>query len=150
MGDINNITITGHLARDAEQKSTAKGNAVLSFTVANTTGYGDNEKTNWFNCALFGKRAEGGLAQYMTKGKQVTVQGEVTLNEYEKDGVHKANLQMFVTDVKLQGVKQDSNAAPAQQQEPHQQSGGQNQGGAMPDDFADEIPFLSFMRGTVA
>lgn len=143
MGDINNITITGNLARDAEQKSTAKGTAVLSFTVANTTGYGDNEKTNWFNCALFGKRAEGGLAQYMTKGKQVTVQGEVTLNEYEKDGVHKANLQLFVNDVKLQGGKQDGQAAPQQQSRPSQNGG---QGGAAPsggfDDFdTDEIPF---------
>ncbi len=56
----------------------------MSFSVANNTGFGDNQKTHYFECSLFGKRAEGGLKDYMVKGQQVVVEGEISLNQYEK------------------------------------------------------------------
>lgn len=145
MSDVNNLVITGNLARDAEQRYTSQGKAVLSFAVANNTGFGDNQKTNWFQCAIFGKRAEGGLVQYLTKGQQVTISGEVSLNEYKnQSGENKASLNVFVKDLKLQGGKQDNNAPRQQQQAPQQQGGAapSPSGGGNFDDFdGDEIPF---------
>jgi single-strand DNA-binding protein len=146
MSDINGITITGNLGRDAEQKFTKDSKAVVSFSVANTTGFGDKEQTNWFNCAIFGKKAEGRLHEYLKKGTQVTVQGEVTLNEYTNaDGQNKASLKLFVTDIKLQGGRSSGEG----QQTPQQpQRKPQNQGQQSPPqqpagfaDFDDDIPW---------
>lgn len=136
MSDINVFTFSGNLARDAEQRFTAQGKAVLSFTVANNTGYGDNEKTSWIQCAIFGKRAEGGLVQHLTKGQQVTVTGECTLNEYQNNnGETKASLNVFVHDVKLQGGKREG-GQPAPQQSQGEPAPGGNFG-----DFDNDIPF---------
>lgn len=129
---MNVFTFSGRLGRDAEVRYTASGTAVCSFAVANDTGYGDNKKTQWIDCALFGKRAEGGLPKHLTKGAQVVVSGEVTLNTYAKrDGSQGASLQVRVNDVDLIGGKGEQR----QQREPAQQAA------PAADEFLDDIPF---------
>ena len=90
---MNTWTFTGNLGRDAEQKFLPNGTALLSFSVAVKSGYGEKAKTTWVNCGLFGKRAEGALAQYLVKGAQVCINGEAYLDEWEKDGVQQKNAQ---------------------------------------------------------
>ena len=75
MSDTNQITISGNLTRDAELRSTNGGSSVLNFSVANNTGYGQYEQTNFFDCCMFGERAEK-LAEHLTKGKPVICSGE--------------------------------------------------------------------------
>ena len=58
---MNKLIISGRLTRDAEVRFIPSGTPVMSFSVANNTGFGDNQKTHYFECSLFGKRAEGGL-----------------------------------------------------------------------------------------
>ena len=60
---MNKLIISGRLTRDAEVRFNTKGTAVLSFSVANNTGYGDNQRTHYFDCAIFWKRAEGRLKE---------------------------------------------------------------------------------------
>ena len=60
---MNNWNFTGNLGKDAETKTTPSGTSVCTFSVAVKSGYGDNQKTTWANCSLFGKRAESGLPQ---------------------------------------------------------------------------------------
>ena len=61
-------------------------------------------RDSYFDCAIFGKRAEGRLKEYMLKGQQVVVEGEVSLNQYEKkDGTGGASLNVFVNNVELMG-----------------------------------------------
>ena len=127
---MNVTTITGRLTRDSETRYLQTGTAVLSFSVANNTGYGDKQKTNYFDCALFGKRAEGKLSEYMKKGQEVAVSGELSLNEYQKkDGTTGSSLQIRVNEVDLIGGKGQSSNDQAPQSPP------------MPDDFSDDIPF---------
>jgi single-strand DNA-binding protein len=115
---MNVFSFTGRLGRDAESRTTPKGTAVLSFTVANDVGYGDNKKTNWVKCAMFGKRAEGSLKDYLVKGTEVAISGELTLDEYDtKDGEHRANLSVFVNELTLVGGKKESNANTSPQAE---------------------------------
>ena len=48
----------GRLTKDSELKYLPNSNnAVLSFDIAVNEGYGDYKKTDFFNCAVFGKRA---------------------------------------------------------------------------------------------
>lgn len=128
---MNLLIISGRLGQDADTRYTQAGKAVCSFSVAVDSGWGDNKSTSWFRCALFGKRAEGGLVPYLTKGTFVTVTGEVSLDEYEAKGEKRASLKVFVKDVEL-GPKAE---AQAQQPKDHVEP---------KDDFHDDLNDLPF------
>lgn len=67
----------------------------------------------WWNCSLFGKRAES-LAQYLTKGQAVTIIGGVTERDWtDKQGVARKSIDVRVSDVALMGGRKDSQDAPS-------------------------------------
>jgi single-strand DNA-binding protein len=112
---MNKLIISGRLTRDAEVRFIPSGTPVMSFSVANNTGFGDNQKTHYFDCSMFGKRAEGKLKDYMIKGQQVVVEGEVSLNQYQKkDGTGGASLNVFVNNVELMGSNQQAGGRPSE------------------------------------
>lgn len=135
---MNKITLTGRLAADAEIRNTKNGDAITGFRVASDVGFGDNKVTNWFACTIFGKRGEA-LAQYLTKGQQVTVFGQLTLREWQnKDGVKQLSPDVRVDEIELQGGK------PAEDR--REVTGGRRQeparSPARQDDFQDtDLPF---------
>lgn len=141
---MNVFTFTGRLGRDAEQRYAPSGAAVLSFVVANDVGFGERKTTNWVKCAIFGKRAEGALVQHLTKGTQVCVSGEVTLNEFDKrDGTRGAAMEVRVQELDLIGGKGESK--PREQSEWMDPPAGMKQRSApaptAPEEFSDDIPF---------
>jgi single-strand DNA-binding protein len=108
----NVFSFTGTVGRDAEVRYTPSGLAVLSVTVANNIGFGDKQQTLWIRVALFGKRAEGGLQNYLKKGQQVFVSGELTQNEYKaNDGTMKTSLELTANIIDLLGKRNESNQA---------------------------------------
>lgn len=108
---MNSITIAGQLGKDAEQRSLPNGDAVTSFSVADSQGR--DKPTIWWNCALFGKRAEA-LSQYLVKGQAVTVVGSVTEREWnDKEGNKRKSMDVRVNDLALQGGKREQQDAPA-------------------------------------
>jgi single-strand DNA-binding protein len=119
----------------------------MSFSVANNTGFGDKQQTHYFECSLFGDRADGKLKDYMLKGAQVIVEGEISLNTYQKqDGTQAASLRVFVQNVELVGgQRNDSQAQPAPsqstQQRPSQAASQGNAPAPSYDDFDDDLPF---------
>lgn len=126
---MNSISISGTLGRDAEVKYLNNGDAICSFSVADSMGR--DKGTIWWRCSLFGKRAES-LSQYLTKGQSVTVVGSITEREWEKDGVKQKSMDVRVNDIALQGGRRDAEpqerrSAPAQQQ--------------IPEDDSDDVPF---------
>lgn len=136
---MNVFTFSGNLGRDAEVKNLGS-TTVCNFSVAVKSGFGDKEKTEWINCALWGKRAEGGLPQYLLKGQTVVVSGELSTREYQaNDGTNKTSLEVRVNDVTLAGKRDDSpvqhTPAPQAQQAPMQQQAPQ------PNLEEDDIPF---------
>lgn len=50
--------------------------------MGSSQGYGDKKTTNWFRCTVWGKRGRS-IAQYLTKGTKVTVQGELSIGSYD-------------------------------------------------------------------
>lgn len=111
---MNSITVAGQLGRDAEIRHTPKGDAVLSFSVADSMG--KDKGTIWWACQLWGTRAES-LAPYLVKGQSVTVSGTVSEREWtDKDGAKRKSMDVRVNDVALQGGKRE--AAPGQQRAP--------------------------------
>lgn len=133
----NNITIQGSLGKDAEL--TAAGSTpLLKFSVGDSVGYGDKKSTNWWNCALFGARANT-LADMLQKGSKVCVTGEVTLRKYKaNDGSEKISTDIKVQDVWLLGGKGDgqTSTAPAQYGEPRRMNPPNDRS-----DLDDDLPF---------
>lgn len=103
------LTVTGNLGSNAETRDVG-GDAVTQFSVASTKKEKSGETTTWVRCSLWGKRGPA-LAQYLVKGAQVTVVGEMTEREYEKNGEKRKSLEVRVSDIALQGGKRDENGA---------------------------------------
>ena len=84
------IELTGRLAADAERKISKTGKEFLSFRVGNNE-FNDkdeqgNQKTYWFNVTTFNQR-HFGMAQYLTKGKSIIVEGDYSDRLYKnKEG----------------------------------------------------------------
>lgn len=140
----NVFSFTGTVARDAEVRYTPAGLAVLSVTVANNIGFGDKQQTLWVRVALFGKRAEGQLQNYLKKGQQVFVSGELSQNEYKaNDGTMKTSLELNASIIDLIG-KRSEGSAPPQAHSPAQSRPSAQQG-VSHDNFDapydDDIPF---------
>lgn len=122
---MNVLSLTGNIGQDC-RKGNVGGTAVVNFSVAMKAGYGDKAQTVWVDCALWGKQAESRLPEYLVKGQQVAVSGELSTREH--DG--KTYLQLRVNSIDLIG-KRDDSAAPAPQQQAPQQAA----------NFEDDVPF---------
>jgi len=101
---MNKLLLIGRLTKDAALRYTADGKEVADFSIAVDDGYGENKKTIWFRCSLWGKRATS-LEQYLTKGKQVYVEGRLNHENGNPRvwGEGKASFEVFVADIKLFG-----------------------------------------------
>jgi single-strand DNA-binding protein len=138
---MNNLTIGGSLGRDAELKHLSNGDPVLSFSVADSQG-GKEKPTIWWNCSLFGKRAES-LQQYLMKGQNVTISGTLTKREWKdrESGINREALDLRVNDVLLQGGKPNANQAPS-----HPASAAKPSSGGAFSDMDEDIPFAPIPR----
>jgi single-strand DNA-binding protein len=127
----NIFTCVGTITRDAEVRFSSSGMAILNVSIANNQGFGDKQKTIFVRCSLLGKRAEGSLKEYLLKGQQILVSGELTQSEYKaNDGTTKTSLELNANIIDLIGKKDVSapqRPAPARQ--------------VAADDFNDDIPF---------
>lgn len=116
-----NITILGRIGREPELKTTQGGTTILSFPVADSKKIKGEEKTTWYDCAIFGQRATA-LQPYIRKGEQIYVVGEHELQTWNKeDGSQGAKCAVMVSDVKLIGGQQQAQQGyqqPAQQRQP--------------------------------
>ena len=139
----NVMSFTGTVGKDAEVRHLPSGAAVLNVNVANNLGYGDKQQTLWVRVALWGKRAEGGLAGYLVKGQQVFVSGELSQSEYKaNDGTTRTQLELNANILDLVGKKGDN----AGQSHPAQQSSAPPrpnapQGADNDAPYDDDIPF---------
>ena len=131
---MKNITIAGGIGKDAEIRTAGdSGKKVTGWSVAVKDGWGQNEKTLWFDCSWWGQRGEK-VADYIKKGGKICVTGELSTREY--DG--KTYLTIDVNDVTLQGSAgggQQGGGSGGYDQ------GGYGGGGQPSNDLGDDIPF---------
>ena len=109
---VNKVIVLGHLGRDAETNFTQSGVAVTKFSVATSRRWKDGqteewkEETDWHNIVL--GRSEN-LSNYLTKGKQVYVEGRLQTRSYEdRDGVKRYVTEIVADSVILLGGQQGS------------------------------------------
>lgn len=85
---MNNITIIGRLTADPELLTTNNGKSYAAITVAIDRGKdkdGNDMGADFPRCYVYGKTAEN-LCKYMSKGRQIGIQGRIRTGSYEKDG----------------------------------------------------------------
>ena len=86
---MNRVILVGRLVRDSELSYiTSTSTPKMSFSMAVERNYQkdkNNKKVDFINCEQLGKHIEN-LCQYVTKGKQILVEGELNIDNYEKDG----------------------------------------------------------------
>jgi len=120
MGSLNKATLIGNLGQDAELKYTQAGTAVATVSLATNESWKDaatgqkKERVEWHRCVLWGKTAEA-LAEYLTKGKQVYVEGRIQTRKWkDKDGNDRYSTEIHVDKVVLLGGpgKKESGAQP--------------------------------------
>ena len=105
MSDINCVTLTGRLTRDAELKYTQNGGAIVRFSMAvnrskrNADGSWA-EEASYFDCVYFGKGAES-VNSYLSRGRQVAVSGELRQSRWEQDGQTRSRVEVFVNNLSL-------------------------------------------------
>lgn len=111
---MNKIFLSGRLVKDAELSyipSTQTPKA--TFTIAVDRNYQkdkNNKKSDFINCEMLGKGAEA-LNQYLTKGKPIMVEGELNIDQYEKDGEKRSFTKIKVDRVEFQQGTKEANTS---------------------------------------
>ncbi len=149
MASFNKIMIVGYLGRDPELRYTTQGTPVCDFSIATTERRKDKagdvqESTTWFRVSLFGRQAEV-ASQYLTKGRQVYVEGQLSQREYtDKDGVARTSLEVRGSEIQFLSPLSDSEPQQAVAAKASAGDGGKRQPSARSKPariVEDEIPF---------
>lgn len=118
---INKVIVSGNLTRDAELRTSASGNTVCSFGVAvnerRRTQNGEwEEYANFVEMSIFGRRAEA-IAQYLTKGTKVAVEGKLHYSSWEdrNGGGRRSKLEVYVDELEFMSARSAQNGAGGQQ-----------------------------------
>lgn len=156
MADLNTVILVGRVTRDMELKYGPSGMAFgkLSLAVNKKRKHGDQwvEEVSFFDINLFGKTAEA-LNQYLVKGKQIAVEGELHQNRWESDGKTHSKVEINANNIQLlggdkTGQQSTQSAPPASSYTPR--SEGSSRPASAPskpvndpfdDGFSDDIPF---------
>lgn len=140
---INKVMITGNLTRDAELRSTPSGTSILNFGVAvndrrrNSNGEWE-DYANFIDCTMFGRRAEA-LAQYLTKGVKVAIEGRLHYSSWEdrNSGQRRSKVDVTVDELEFMSSRGGGQGYDGAGGYGSQNSGGnsfqQSQGGAVPE-----------------
>ena len=153
--DINHVVLVGRLTRDAELRYTNSGSAMAAISLAiNTRRRRDDQwvdEAHFFDAVVWGKTAES-LSPYLTKGKQIGLEGELRQNRWEQDGQRRSKVEIFTRNIQLLGSRggdgmgagpspsgPPASGPPADRMGPESGPAGAESGPA--GEFEDDIPF---------
>lgn len=150
MTDLNHVVLIGRLTQDlgSDERSfgyvgNGQARANVSIAVNRSKKSGDEwiEEVSYFNITIWGKTAEN-LKPYLTKGKQICVEGHLKQDRWEKDGKKESRITIVADNVQLLGGKSDgagNNISAAPHFEPANNS--ENNQAGESGDFPEDIPF---------
>jgi single-strand DNA-binding protein len=128
---FNKVIMVGNLTQDPELRYTASGTAVGNLRIAVSSKYrsGDEykEETLFIDVVVWGKQGET-CSQYLSKGRQVLVEGRLQERSWESDGQTRRKTEIVANTVRFLGRKGEG-------------GGGGGKGGPAPDEVSDIEPF---------
>jgi single-strand DNA-binding protein len=106
---MNRVTLIGRLGKDPEMRSTPSGKALVRFSLATNRKkrQGEEQPPDWHNIKAWDRLAEI-CGQYLTKGKQVMIEGHIEYGTYEKDGVKHYTTDIIADNMEMLGSRGDS------------------------------------------
>ena len=108
---MNKTILIGRLTADPEKRVVpSTGNTVANFTLAVNRSY-DRDKADYHRIVCFGKTADNAV-QYLSKGSQVAIDGELQNNNYEKDGIKHYGYQVIANRVEFLSKSGSGNSYP--------------------------------------
>ncbi|MDR2588943.1 MAG: single-stranded DNA-binding protein [Spirochaetales bacterium] len=149
MADVNSVILVGRLTRDAALKFTNTGLAICEFALAlnRRVKSGDRwtDEAHFFDVTLFGKQGEA-VSQYLTKGTQVAIQGELRQDRWEQDGQKRSKIKIVANNLQLLGGRPQGDGGErfSRSSPPAGEVSGGDEGyspQSSPESFEDDIPF---------
>lgn len=131
MASFNSCTFSGRVGNDPEVRFLESGSAVAKFSLA-VDRYGKKNGPKpaplWLRVEVWGKRAQT-IADHVKKGSAILVQGELGLDEWERDGKKNSSMTLNCSQFTFVGGDKPKGSAP---------SGSK---GSRPEPEEEEIPF---------
>lgn len=154
MRGVNRVTLIGTLGADPETRYTASGSAITSMRLATNEEWKDKQtgerqsRTDWHSVVMFGRLAEI-AAEYLRKGKQVYIEGQLRTEEYtDKEGVKRWATKIYAREMQMLGGGDGQRSEGGQQRSSQRQQSAQPRDDVPPggipmsgDDFGDDIPY---------
>jgi len=112
MAGVNKVILVGRLGADPEVRYTNSGTAVANFNMATSVNFTDKngektEKTEWHRIVAFGRLGEV-CGEYLSKGKQVYIEGRLQTREWEdRDGNKKKTTEIVAGTMQMLGAASD-------------------------------------------
>jgi single-strand DNA-binding protein len=142
MAGINKVILIGRLGSDPEVRYTPSGVAVANFNIATSEEWKDKdsgekkERTEWHRIVAWRRLGEI-CGEYLSKGKQVYVEGRLQTRDWEdRDGNKRYTTEIIATDVQFLGTRDSSESA-----RPRGTSSADFQGMPAQGPADDDIPF---------
>ena len=105
---VNKVILVGNLGRDPETRTTQAGDTVASLSVATSHRSRDRggewtDATEWHRVSVFGRAAES-AARYLTKGRQVYVEGRMQTRQWtDREGRERRTTEVVAHTVRFLG-----------------------------------------------
>lgn len=132
--NINHVTLSGNLTRDAELRYTKGQHPVLSFCIA-VNDRTKNQQTgewedypNFFDCALFGARAEK-IQPLLVKGTKVSLDGKLRWRQWMQDDVKRSKVEIIVDNLDFYAARRGDGENPGTYE------------GVEPQMYDEDVPF---------
>lgn len=150
MTDLNHVVLIGRLTQDlgSDERSfgyvgngQARANVSIAVNRAKKSGDEWIDEVSYFNITIWGKTAEN-LKPYLTKGKQICVEGHLKQDRWEKEGKKESRITIIADNVQLLGGKSEgagNNTAP--RFEPTNNTVNNQPSASAEGDFPEDIPF---------
>jgi len=148
MASVNKVILIGRLGKDPESKSFANGGSVVSFSLATDETWKDKQtgerksKTEWHNVAIFNEGLAKVASQYLRKGSQVYLEGQLQTRKWQDQ----SGQDRYSTEVVLKAFRGELTLldGPGEREKPQQKVADYGTYGGAPahDDLNDsDIPF---------
>ncbi len=116
MAGVNKVILVGHLGRDPELRYTQSGQPVANFTLATSESYSKRdgereERTEWHRIVAWGRLAEI-CAEYLSKGRQVYIEGRIQTREWEdREGEKRRTTEIVAREMQMLGRRGETNTS---------------------------------------
>ena len=150
-GSLNKVLLIGRLGADPEVKQMVNGKSVARLSLATSNSWKDKntgekkEKTEWHRIVIFNEGLVNVVQQYVKKGAQVYIEGELTTRKWKDE---KSGTDKYSTEIVLQGfnssfkiLSSKNNQVENLNESSTEKSSLPNDENIQTNDLDDEIPF---------